>query len=414
MSAAIKLVERFSSGVEYYGAMHSEGSTPRSTTQNMLTREFILGFLILFVSIAANHALIPTLPIFFVRLGSNETEIGVLIGVFAASSLVSRFLVGRALLKYSKKSVMIFGSLLAAACFLACIVLRPFWPFFAIRLFQGVAFSFVDTTVLALIVSVIPPAYRAKGFGYLLLAPTLALVVAPSFGMFLINRYSFTLLFLTCAGLALCAFLCSCTLKEQDSAPPGRDAPAAGSSFFDLKILVPAVTNFLYSFVWGALIAFVPLYAVNCGIKNPGHFFSAIAVMLIVGRVLGGKIMDVYNKERLIMIFTFTSMVSVVILSFSEDLPMFLLAGLTWGTGSAFFFPASMAYALDYAGSSGGTAIGTLRAIMDLGLAVGPVAMGIIVPFTGYPVMFLCMAAVCLVNLAYFQFYVIKKGKAGP
>ncbi len=47
---------------------------------------------------------------------------------------------------------------------------------------------------------------------------------------------------------------------------------------------------------------------------------------------------------------------------------------------------------------------------MDLGLALGPVAVGFILPFTGYRVMFLCLALTCLINLSYFQFYLRKKG----
>jgi MFS family permease len=100
----------------------------------------------------------------------------------------------------------------------------------------------------------------------------------------------------------------------------------------------------------------------------------------------------------------------MVVLAFSRTLPMFILVGLLWGTGGAFFFPASMAYALDYAGSSGGTAVGTFRALSDLGLALGPVLMGIIIPLAGYQIMFLCLALVSLINLSYFQFYVRKRG----
>jgi MFS family permease len=110
------------------------------------------------------------------------------------------------------------------------------------------------------------------------------------------------------------------------------------------------------------------------------------------------------GKEKLI------SMVALVILAFSTTLPMFLLVGLLWGTGAAFFFPASRAYALDYAGSSGGTAVGTFRALSDLGLALGPVLVGLIIPLVGYQIMFLCLALVSLINLSYFQFYVRGKG----
>ena len=107
--------------------------------------------------------------------------------------------------------------------------------------------------------------------------------------------------------------------------------------------------------------------------------------MMIAGRALGGKILDAWSKEKIILTFTLTSMVAMVILSFSRTLPMFIFVGLLWGTGVAFIFPVSMAYALDYAGSSGGTAVGTFRALMDLGMALGPMIMGLIIPITGYP-----------------------------
>jgi MFS family permease len=93
-----------------------------------------------------------------------------------------------------------------------------------------------------------------------------------------------------------------------------------------------------------------------------------------------------------------------------NDASMFILVGLLWGTGGGFFFPASMAYALDYAGSSAGPAVGTFRALSDLGLALGSALVGLIIPFTGYQIMFLCLALLSLINLSYFQCYVRKKG----
>jgi MFS family permease len=129
--------------MEYCDAMQNEEDSFHHTIRNILTHDFVLGFLGLFAFIVAYHALIPTLPVFFARLGSDEREIGVLVGIFGGSSLIFRLIVGSILLKYSEKSVMMFGALLFAVTFLASIVLRPFWPFFAIRFFQGVAFAFI-------------------------------------------------------------------------------------------------------------------------------------------------------------------------------------------------------------------------------------------------------------------------------
>jgi MFS family permease len=397
--------------VEYYGTMHNEEDVSHHTVRNILTHDFVLGFLALFVFIVAYHTLIPTLPIFFARLGSNEREIGVLVGIFGASALGARLLVGSALLKYSEKSVMMFGALLFAVTFLASIALRPFWPFFVVRFFQGVAFAFIDTAALAFIIKVTPLENRGRAISYFVLAPPFSQAIAPSLGMFIINQYSFTVLFLICVGLSLCAFFFSWKVKGQKIVVPVKETPANTNHFLERKIVAPSIMNFLQNFVWGGIIAFLPLYAINCGIKNPGYFFTANAVMLIAGRVLGGRILDTYNKERILQAFIFTSMVAMVILAFSRTLPMFLLVGLIWGTGGAFFFPASMAYALDYAGSSDGTAVGTFRALSDLGLALGPVLMGIIIPFAGYQVMFLSLAFISLINLGYFQFYVRKKGQ---
>ncbi|HII10350.1 TPA: MFS transporter, partial [Candidatus Micrarchaeota archaeon] len=91
--------------------MRSEEGISQHTVRDMLTRDFVLGFFAFFVFLIASYALIPTLPIYFARLGSNEMEIGVLLGIFGVASLVSRLLVGGVLLKYSEKGVMMFGAI---------------------------------------------------------------------------------------------------------------------------------------------------------------------------------------------------------------------------------------------------------------------------------------------------------------
>jgi MFS family permease len=374
--------------------------------RNILNHDFILAFLALFAYMFALFALVPTLPIYLASFGSNTGGIGVLVGIYSVSSLVSRLLAGGALSRYSEKSVMIFAALLFAISFLAYIVLRPFWPFFVVRLFQGVAYAFLDTAIFAFIVKFTPLAYRGRILGYFMLAPALATAMAPSFGMSLVNQYSFTALFLFCMGLSLCALFFSTTLKGQGITGPDTGTAKNSAFFVEPKMIIPALSAFFYYFVLGSVMAFFSLYAIRCGIRNPGYFFSASALMTIAGRSLGGKLLDAWSKEKIILTFTFTSMVAMIMLSFSRTLPMFISVGLLWGAGVAFIFPVSMTYSLDHAGSSSGTALGTFRALTDLGYAVGPMVMGIIIPITGYPGMFLCLAVICLINLCYFQFYV--------
>jgi MFS family permease len=391
--------------------MNNEEGVSNHTVKNLFTRDFIIGFFAFFFFLAAIHSLTPTLPIYFTRLGSNEREIGVLIGILAVASLVSRLFVGRALLKYREKNVMMVGALLSAITFLASIVFRPFWPFLIIRFLQGVAWACIDTAAFASIISVIPLVYRARALGYFMLAPSLALALAAPLGMFVINQYSFTIFFLSGACLSLCALFLSWKVKGQDVPIPNKATPAHSTLFLNRKIIAPAITSFLQLFVWGSVTAFFPLYAIQCGVTNPGLFFSAMAIVMIAGRIFGGRILDNYNKEKVIVTFLFSVVVALIMLSLSRTLFMFIIVGSLWGIGAAFFVPISMAYALEYAGSSDGTAVGTFRAFSDLGLGIGPVVMGIIIPLTGYRVMFLCLAIICLINMNYFQFYVRRRSR---
>ena len=183
--------------------MDNAENISQHTEGKLFTHDFVLVVFAFFAICAAFYSLVPTLPIYLTRLGSNEREIGVLIGIFAVAALASRLFVGGALLKYRAKSIMMVGAFITIIAYLALIMFRPFFPFLIVRVLQGVAFACLDTAALASIIGVIPLAYRTRALGYLMLAPSLAMAVAAPLGMFIINQYSFTMLFLSCAGSCL-------------------------------------------------------------------------------------------------------------------------------------------------------------------------------------------------------------------
>jgi MFS family permease len=145
-------------------------------------------------------------------------------------------------------------------------------------------------------------------------------------------------------------------------------------------------------------------------VANPGLFFTTVAIMLILGRALGGKTLDLYSREKVILPCLLTYIISMLVLTFSKTLPMFLLVAVIWGIGNAFLAPALLASTLDRVGSSVGPAMGTFTAISDLGLTLGPVIMGILLHSASYPIMFLCLVFMGIVNLSYFYFFMRKKG----
>jgi predicted MFS family arabinose efflux permease len=261
---------------------------------------------------------------------------------------------------------------------------------------------------ITLIVNMSSEARRGRSLSYFYLAINLSGALAPPLGMLLINHFSFTLLFLICLGMSLCSLFISNKLGRRQIAPL-QDSTLEDSFLLSRKALPPSIISSFALFIWGALTAFFPLYAVDQDVANPGLFFTTMAVMLILGRGLGGRILDLYNKERIILPCLFSYIISMVILAFSKTLPMFILVAVIWGIGHAFLMPSLVVYALERVRSSPGPAMGTFTAISDLGVSLGPVIMGIIIHEANYPIMFLCLALTGVINLIYFYFFVRKK-----
>ena len=131
-----------------------------------------------------------------------------------------------------------------------------------------------------------------------------------------------------------------------------------------------------------------------------------------LGRSLGGRILDLNakKKEKIIFPCLTTYVIAMIVLAFSKTLSMFILVAVIWGLGNALLYPLLITIALDRGGSDRGPAMGTYTAIADLGTGLGPVLMGLVLNWTNYRVMFLCLAFVGAFNFLYFQYFIRRKG----
>jgi MFS family permease len=377
--------------------------------REILTRDFVLSFFAQITFSSVFCILIPTIPIYLSKLGATEAEIGVLVGIFSVSSLILRPFVGRALLKIPERSFMMAGAFLYAISSIAYLVAPPFWPLLIVRALQGFGLACFSTASFTLIANITPETHRGQIISYFYLSINIAFALAPYFGMLLINRFNFAVLFLVCTGLSLCSLSFTFKLNKTQGLPL-ESQTVQSQPFLSREALPPSMMAFMVNIIWGAVTAFFPLYSVKQGVTNPGFFFGAYAIIIILFRVSGGKISDVYGRNKVILPCLIIVIISMTILSFSTTLPMFILVAVIWGIGMAFLYPTLVAYALDRAGSSRGPAMGTFTAVADLGAGLGSVIMGIVLQLTSYPIMFFCLALTGVINLFYFYFFIRKKG----
>ena len=380
------------------------------TTQKILSRDFLLTFFAQFAFSCVFCILIPTIPIYLSGFEAKEAEIGFLIGIFSISSLVLRPFVGRALLIIPEKKFMIAGAAIYVLSCLAYILAPPFWPLLAVRVFHGIGLALFSTASFTLIARITPESNRGRFISYFYLSNNLSFALGPFLGMLLINHFSFVVLFLACTGMSLCSFFIAMKLGKSEPAPL-ENTPLKTQPFLSREALPASMISFMVNIIWGSLSAFFPLYALKHGVSNPGIFFIFLAITLVLGRSLGGRLLDKYDRKKIIMPCLFVIIVSIVILPLSGSLTMFIVAAIILGIGWAFLYPSLMIYVMENAGTAQGPAMATFTALGDLGMGVGPMIMGIVLEWTSYPVMFLCLILVGVINFVYFHFAIWREPK---
>jgi len=380
------------------------------TTQKILTRDFVLNFLTQFAFSFVSFVLVPTLPVYLSRFEAKAGEIGFLIGILSVFSLIPRPFIGRALSRIPERKFMIAGAILYILSSISYLLAPPFWPFLIVRIFQGIGLAFFSTASVALIANSTSESRRGQIISYYFLSYNFAFALAPYFGMLLINQFGFAALFLICTALSLCTLFITLKLKKTQGVPV-ETKPTQNQPILNRDVLPSAIMAFLLNIIWGSLGAFFPLYALRHGVSNPGIFFAFIAITLIVGRSLGGRILDMYAREKVIIPCFIGIITSVVVLTFSTTLPMFILVAIIFGTGWAFLYPSLVVYAVESSGSARGPAMGTFTALADLGAGIGPMIVGMILEWTNYPIMFLSLTLIGVINLLYFDYTVRRKRK---
>jgi len=353
-------------------------------------------------------SLLPTLPLYLLHLEYKATEIGLLTGVFAIAAVALRPLTGAALQRYSSKLVIVYGSLLYGLTFVAFLFGTTFWFLLLVRLVQGVAFALVTTACTAAVVDISPVELRGRGLGYFLLSVNIATAIGPALSIFFISRFSFHALFLVLSALCLGCLVTILGLRRV-AEPVEKELTLRLRDFFSRTAVPSGLASFGLQLVWGTVSTFLPLLAVAKGVSNPGLFFTAMSIAMVICRTLGARILDRYSGRKLILTFLTVLVADLLLLSFSSTQTMFIVVGVVFGLSYAYLIPSFMAHATRGSATSAGAAVGTFLGLSDAGLALGPMIMGAVASSIGYSMMFLCTAVTACVDLFYSRLFITEK-----
>ncbi|MFR1167577.1 MAG: MFS transporter [Adlercreutzia equolifaciens] len=184
------------------------------------------------------------------------------------------------------------------------------------------------------------------------------------------------------------------THLEEKVAAKVEHSPLA--RFVEAGVLPISVVCGLLFFGYSSLLTFLTPYATEIGLARAASvFFVVYALAMFVTRPFTGRAFDRVGPHP-VMVPAFVSFaLGMVVLAFAANDWMILGAAALLGFGVGTVQSCGLAIAVRVTSDARlSVANATFYMLLDVGVGIGPILLGIVAPLIGYANLYLCMAVV--------------------
>ena len=348
--------------------------------------------------------LLPTAPFHIMSLGGNSTEAGLFLGFLTYASAISAPITGAIADRIGKRRILIISSLAITVFSLLYAVVPTYRIILALVLVHGVFWSGLLSSSSSYVLDIVPASRRAEGLGYSGFASILGVAVAPWIGLWLYDYGGWRLLCLEAAGLnVLMAFLA--WRLPVDTPNVGHARSLHPKDLVEWRIMIGAVTLFLYSFSYGAITSFVAVYAESVGVTPKALYFTTLCLAILATRPFIGRYADRVGHARVIVPCLALIVIGVWVLALADSRPMFVVSALLFGVGFGSAYPIFVAHLMHHvADHRRGATFGALIGAFDTGIGTGSIAVGWMSGRYGFGRAFGFAGALALLSIPYFLY----------
>jgi len=371
--------------------------TRRSTTERLFTPAFIaLGIAELCYFTAFGVALFA-LPLYVTGpIGGDAAAAGLTVGAFALTALVLRPLAGRLADRFGRLPLLFGGATIAAASLALLLIAESLPAVVALRLLAGVAEAAFFVAGFAALADLAPEARMGEALSYNSLGLYLGIAFGPLLGAALVELAGFGLAWTGAAVLALLAAGLTLLVGETRTEAPAADA----EHHLIHRPAIPIGLGFLAALIaMGGFLAFSSLQAMQVHLDNAGLALFIYGAVVVVCRIAFARVPDRVPSLALGTAALAAISVGLVIAASLHSPAGLLIGAAVLAVGVAFSTPAFFSAIFATASpSQRGVASGTASAVIDLGLGIGPIALGLVAEGFGIPWAFAAGAVVAAVG----------------
>jgi MFS family permease len=390
---------------------------PPAAPQALLTPTFALAWLVTFSQYLVFYLLVTTMALYAVRqFAASDAAGGFASSAFVVGATVARLVAGYLVDALGRRRILLVALVVVVV---ACALYLPADSLpllIAVRIVHGIGYAFASTATMAIAQSAIPSARRAEGTGYLALASTLATAVGPALGLFLVGSFSYDMLLWTSLGTAVVGLALGLLLRRprhqrEDAAAAAAAEPATPRARFSIRdIAHPAVVPIgvfmlLVGLCYAGVITYLNAYAEQRHLETgAGLFFLAYAAAMLVMRFVLGRVQDRRGDNAVVYLGLISFALALGLLAVASADWQIVVAGALTGLGYGTLMPASQAIAVSAVPPHKlGTGISTLLLLTDVGVGLGPIALGVLISAAGFGTMYAVLAGLVVVAAVYYH-----------
>lgn len=453
-------------------AAPTASSCAKPAPQPLWTRSFVAGTLLNFF-IAGNYFMLMVVmtayaltvyqaPAAVAAFCASAFIVGTLFSRFAAAPLMERF---------GRMAVLIAGCIAEIALTVLYLLNEPVGALIGVRLAHGFAYGISSTAIATIITSLVPADRKGEGIGYFMLSITLGSAIGPFAGIFLSNNFGYPVVFVVASVLVALSIPAALMLRAPAATKVKGKAAAADAEvraasdaaagavaeapaeeareeaeaiaeaddadccripsthleekitekvehsplarFVEAGVLPIALVCGLLFFGYSSLLTFLTPYAAEVGLSRAASvFFVVYALAMFATRPFTGRAFDRVGPHP-VMVPAFVSFAAgMVVLALAANDWMMLGAAALLGFGVGTVQSCGLAMAVRVTSDARlSVANATFYMLLDVGVGIGPILLGVVAPLIGYSALYLCMAAVGLLALALF--FIVAKTEKG-
>lgn len=350
----------------------------------------------------SNGMFLPLIPRYTAGpLGGNEVAVGIVLGSYSITSLLTRPFAGRLADRRGRRVVLLAGAIVAVVASLGHLIATDLVTLTAMRLLLGVGEALFFVAALAASTDLAPDERRGEAISLMSLSLYLGTAIGPVLSELLLRPLGYSGVWLVVAGIAVLAAVLSAFAPE--TLPPGSRATAATTGrLVDPRGIEPGLIVLCGVFGMGGYFAFMPLLGDRLGLDGVGGYMAGFALVVIALRIVGARLPDRLGAARLSSAAMIVTAIGLGIAGFFPTAIGLAIGTVVFASGVAFTFPAIMALSvIGVSPGQRGAVMGTASLFVDVAFGLSPAVLGLLATVTGYPATFLVSGVIALIGAAW-------------